>query len=111
MVFANQLELKNHARQAHEIEHCSNDEAEFSRDASASESDSNLRCEICGVTESTVESLSDHVALHEDQLKCVVCGTILKHRSNLILHMRIHVSFYLDTKFQNQIITFCLFVG
>lgn len=106
MVFANQVELKNHTRQDHEIEHSieqsSNDEAEYNRaDASASESESSLRCEICGITESTNESLSNHVALHENQLKCVVCGTVLKHRSNLILHMRIHVSHYmvLLTKF------------
>lgn len=92
-IFASQIELRSHARQDHEIEHGSNDEAEFSRgDVSTSESETNFRCDICGVAENTKESLSEHVALHENQLKCVVCGTILKHKANLVLHMRIHVS-------------------
>lgn len=89
VIFANNFELRNHARQDHEIEHCSNDEAEFS----SSENDSNFRCDICGMTDgiNSNDQLSRHVALHENQLKCVVCGTILKHRANLVLHMRIHV--------------------
>lgn len=93
MVFANQIELKTHARQDHEIEHLSNDEAEFSRsDEPIGENENNFRCEICGITENTNNNLAEHIALHENQLKCVVCGTILKHKANLILHMRIHVS-------------------
>lgn len=93
-LFANQIELRTHTRQDHEIEHCSNDEAEVSRaDAPINETENNFRCDICGTLESTAKSLSDHVALHENQLKCVICGTILKHKANLVLHMRIHVSF------------------
>lgn len=88
------MELRTHTRQDHEIEHCSNDEAEVSRaDAPINETENNFRCDICGTLESTAKSLSDHVALHENQLKCVICGTILKHKANLVLHMRIHVSF------------------
>lgn len=87
--FANQMELKAHYRQNHEIEHNSNDEAE---DSTAKENESNFRCDTCGICESSVDSLSEHIALHDNQLKCVVCGTILKHKANLVLHMRIHVS-------------------
>lgn len=87
------MELRTHARNDHEIEHGSNDEAELIRaDATANESEIYFRCDMCGVTESTEQSLVDHVALHENQIKCVVCGTILKHKANLVLHMRIHVS-------------------
>lgn len=88
--FANQMELRAHTRQNHEIEHNSNDETE---DSTVKENDNNYRCDICGIFESSTESLAEHIALHENQLKCVVCGTILKHKANLILHMRIHVSF------------------
>lgn len=87
--FANQMELRAHYRQNHEIEHNSNDEAE---DSTAKENESNFRCDTCGICESSIDSLSEHIALHDNQLKCVVCGTILKHKANLVLHMRIHVS-------------------
>lgn len=92
IVLKNLLELKDHMRETHLIEHSSNDENESS-DRSASKLDeTNFRCELCGMTENTKKSLSEHIALHENQLKCVVCGTKLKHKANLILHMRIHVS-------------------
>lgn len=84
------MELRAHTRQNHEIEHNSNDEAE---ESTAKDNEINFRCDICGIIESSTESLTEHIALHENQLKCVVCGTILKHKANLILHMRIHVSF------------------
>lgn len=89
--FANQMELRAHTRQNHEIGQNSNDETE---DSTPKEQDTSFRCDICGILESSSESLSEHFALHENQLKCVVCGTILKHKANLVLHMRIHVSFY-----------------
>lgn len=92
-LFANQMELRTHTRQDHEIEQSSNDEVEFSKtDAMVKDAECQFRCEICGVPENSKESLSEHIALHENQLKCVVCGTILKHKGNLVLHMRIHVS-------------------
>lgn len=93
MVFVNQIELRTHARQDHEIERLSNDEAEVNHsDEPTSEIENNFRCEICGLTVNSKTSLTEHMALHENQLKCVICGTILKHKANLVLHMRIHVS-------------------
>lgn len=91
---ANQMELKAHTRQYHEIDQNSNDETE---ESATKEADSNFRCEICGMTESSLESLQEHIALHDNQLKCVVCGTIVKHKANLFLHMRIHVSFFVSS--------------
>lgn len=91
-LFANQMELRTHTRQNHEIEQSSNDEMELNKtDSTTKDNESQFRCEICGITESSQELLSEHIALHENQFKCVVCGTILKHKGNLVLHMRIHV--------------------
>lgn len=87
--FSNQMELKAHTRQNHEIEQNSNDETE---ESTAKETDSNFRCDICGMVENSVESLQEHIVQHDNQFKCVICGTILKHKANLFLHMRIHVS-------------------
>lgn len=88
--FANQMELRAHTRQNHEIERISNNI--LADECSAKESDKNFRCDVCGIFESSSDSLLEHIGLHENQFKCVVCGTILKHKANLILHMRIHVS-------------------
>lgn len=51
------------------------------------------RCDYCNEIESTEDLLEQHVAQHDNQFKCVICGAILKHKGNLVLHMRIHVSF------------------
>lgn len=92
------MELRTHTRQDHEIEQSSNDEVELTRgDSSHKEDEGNFRCDICGVLESSSELLFEHVALHENQLKCVICGTILKHKGNLVLHMRIHVCTKIET--------------
>lgn len=86
------MELRTHTRHNHEIEHNSDDKMKSNKAVpSTRDTNGNFRCDICGIAESSKKSLSDHVALHENQLKCVVCSTILKHKGNLILHMRIHV--------------------
>lgn len=91
-LFANQMELRTHTRHNHEIEHNANEKFETSKPVTSTrDNDGHFRCDICGILETSKELLSEHVALHENQLKCVVCGTILKHKGNLVLHMRIHV--------------------
>lgn len=93
--FSNQFDLRLHSRLVHEVE---NDSAEESAtDASKINetdgvADLMLRCSICGISENSTESLEEHKASHNNSLKCTVCGIVVKHKSNLFLHMRIHVS-------------------
>lgn len=58
----------------------------------AEEYDKLYRCNVCGQMETTEDELTAHREKHEGQLKCVICGTVVKHKANLVLHMRIHVS-------------------
>lgn len=88
-VFANQVEMKAHIRQNHEIDQKSNDETEV---PPATDNESNFRCEFCGMCESSADALLAHLEKHENKNKCIICGQIVKHRANLHLHMRIHVS-------------------
>lgn len=94
-VFANQYDLRLHARLVHEVENDSADESAADT-SKASETDgmadSMLRCSICGIVEQTTDALEEHKASHDNSLKCTICGVVVKHKSNLILHMRIHVS-------------------
>lgn len=55
-----------------------------------------FRCDLCGQIENCEEEFAEHTAKHGGQLKCILCGTIVKHKANLILHMRIHVRFTLN---------------
>lgn len=82
------MKLREHTRQDHEIENDSTDDV--TDDPKSPEIV--YRCDFCNATESSVTALDHHVALHENQFKCVVCNKVLKHKGNLVLHMRIHVS-------------------
>lgn len=89
------MELRSHARLLHEVESSSADELNLdSAEVNAAEKSIEFvyRCSFCGIVESTDELLRKHEELHDNSLKCTVCGIILKHKGNLVLHMRIHVS-------------------
>lgn len=98
--FPNQIELHAHRRRDHEVsiegETDDNDSVDESPSIKVVVGDKGqgtmYRCDICGIFEDTKESLESHTALHENRLQCVVCGVVLKHKGNLVLHMRIHVS-------------------
>lgn len=107
--FSNPLQLRQHRRTAHELQYsyeCGYCGSNFKTEElltkhisvhdtvkPAAEYEGTIyRCSFCGEIEATENELTLHVDKHEGQLKCVICGTIVKHKANLILHMRIHVS-------------------
>lgn len=82
------MKLREHRRNDHELDNESADETLMPM-----KEEMLYRCDFCNAIETNESALDEHVAKHEGQFKCVICGAILKHKGNLVLHMRIHVSF------------------
>lgn len=97
--------MRSHARLIHEVENDSADEINLDPvEANTAEKSIEFvyRCSFCGIIENTDELLRKHEELHNNTLKCTVCGIILKHKGNLVLHMRIHVSSIIIISYINK---------
>lgn len=96
-VFENQIELRSHARDVHELDVPQEEIRRVESETVDSDSmgEALYPCSLCGLVEASAEALEQHEANHENALKCTICGVVVKHKSNLILHMRIHVSQYI----------------
>lgn len=123
---SSQIELREHKRVEHELHisfRCPICDRAFSGELNLHRHIqthtypmSPLSCNFCGQIETNSHDLETHVLQHNNRLECTVCGKVLKHKSNLVLHMRIHVSVGIEfhteeyIKINNVYVCFCSFV-
>lgn len=50
-----------------------------------------FRCDLCGKVDRNEADMQKHIALHDNKLKCVICGKLVTTKRSLVAHTRIHV--------------------